>query len=172
MEERKLRQPEEKQELSELWELFRSQERELHEMRIRLSRFMTKGAPVFLQPSAVQAKISSHRPNFQPHVHFSRSLTNGSSGEQSNTERIPDALDEAQSKLHKGRPPFHPQAQQMLNDPLEAETLLDKEYNEKTFEDIKKHEVVPIISKGTDEIHDNAGTSKKKSVKKLSLIHI
>ena len=109
--ERKIREPEEKQELRELWELFRSQERELHEMRLRLSRFMTKGAPVFLQPPKTESKVPNQKSKYQPHVHFSRSLTNGSSGEQNHEEHFPDALEDVKSKLYKGRPGFHGKSQ-------------------------------------------------------------
>ena len=108
---RKLREPEEKQELRELWELFRSQERELHEMRLRLSRFMTKGAPVFLQPPKTESKVPNQKSKYQPHVHFSRSLTNGSNGEPNHEEHFPDALEDVKSKLYKGRPGYHGKTQ-------------------------------------------------------------
>ena len=152
MEERKLRQPEEKQELSELWELFRSQERELHEMRIRLSRFMTKGAPVFLQPPKLEAKISSHKSKFHPHVHFSRSITNGSSGEQNDVENIAGSLDDMQKKIHKGRPHLHGQSQQML----------ETDYTGNMFEDTDG------LNGKSDICKDGTASSRKKTMKKTT----
>ena len=47
----KLREEDEKHELSELWQLHKSQETELNDMRLKLSRFMTKGAPILLPSS-------------------------------------------------------------------------------------------------------------------------
>ena len=152
MEERKLRQPEEKQELSELWELFRSQERELHEMRIRLSRFMTKGAQVFLQTPKIEGKSSGYKSKFQPHVHFSRSITNGSSAEQNDVENIAGSLDDMQKKIHKGRPHFHGQSQQMP----------ERDYTGKIFEDPDGLNVNPDVS------NDGPTSSRKKSMKKPS----
>ena len=171
MEERRRRQPEEKQELSELWELFHSQERELHEMRIRLSRFMTKGAPVFVQQPVAQTKASSHKANFQPHVHFSRSLTTGSSGEQNNTELVADALDEGESKVHKGRTLLYKQSQRQLNlnSIDQAKSIMDKVPSEKGFEEIRKHEGASAVLNDTKDIPQNAIPTKKKHIKKQSI---
>ena len=138
LEERKIRQPEEKHELRELWELFHSQERELHEMRIRLSKFMTKGAPVFLQPPKAEAKFTREKTKFNPHVHFSRSITNGSNEEQMDLEHMPDALNEVKSKIHKGR----------------------TEYRSARFEEADGQEVSPNV------FQTEPAPSKKKSIKK------
>ena len=163
MEEKKLRRPEERQELRELWELFRSQERELHEMRIRLSRFMTKGAPVFLQPPKVEAKATSNKPKFHPHVHFSRSLTNGSSGEKNHDEAINERLDDAQSKLHKGRPQFQGQSQQMAQATIKSDKILDNDYGSNMFEEPGGQGLEQNISKDINET-----ISRKKSTKRVS----
>ena len=156
LEERKLRRPEEQQELRELWELFRSQERELHEMRLRLSRFMTKGAPVFLNPSKIERKSSISKPKFHPHVHFSRSLTNGSSGENNAIEHIPEAVDDVHSKIHKGRPVL----QGPSTSSLKAET--DQGYHGKIFEESTGHGLGQDITKGD-------GVSRKRSGKKAAM---
>ena len=154
MAERKQREPEEKQELRELWELFRSQERELHEMRLRLSRFMTKGAPVFMQPPKVESRVSSHKSKYQPHVHFSRSLTNGSNEEQKEEENFQEALQDVQSRLHKGRPGFHAKQQS----PMTEDGVLEGNYANEMHENKDKE---------SGSIEKNIG-GRKKSSKKLT----
>lgn len=130
---------------------------------------MTKGASVFLQPPKTEARSSSHKPKFHPHVHFSRSLTNGSSGEQNNGEPIPDVLDEMQSKIHKGRAGFHAQSQQLSKDHSKADILLDKNFNGETFKETERPEFVPNISTDTKELQQDAGLSRKKGVRKNSV---
>ena len=134
-----MRAPDEKQELQELWDLYRSQERELNEMRIRLSRFMTKGAPVFAQPSELKTKTSGEKAQFRQHVHFSSSLTNGSSEERKSDESIRDAVDEAGAKVHKGSVSLH-------------------QIDETSSQPIKSQNDVPISAKDTKK------TTKKKVV--------
>ena len=155
LEERKLHRPEEQQELRELWELFRSQERELHEMRLRLSRFMTKGAPVFLNPSKIERKSSISKPKFHPHVHFSRSLTNGSSGENNAIEHIPEAVEDVHSKIHRGRPVLPGPSTPALK------TETDQGHHGKIFEESTGHGLGQDIPKGD-------GVSRKRSGKKSS----
>jgi hypothetical protein len=113
---------------------------------------MTKGAQVYLETPKVKIKGSSHKSKFQPHVHFSRSITTGSSGEQNEVENIAGTLDDMQKKIHKGRPHFHGQSQKMQ----------EGDYTGKMFEDTDGLNVNPDVSK------DGSPSSKNKSIKKPS----
>ena len=120
-------------------------------MRLRLSRFMTKGAPVFMQPPKVESRVLNQKSNYQPHVHFSRSLTNGSNGEQKDEENFQDALQDVQSRLHKGRPNRGKKQASMTGD----EEMNGNQCNE-MFKNQETQEV------GTE----NSNSARKKSAKK------
>ena len=125
---------------------------------------MTKGAPVFLQPPKVESKVTSHKSKYQPHVHFSRSLTNGSNGEQHQEENFQEALQDVQSRLHKGRPGYQGRQKTSITGDEMFENQEIKPSGTETGELVKKKSVKKS-SGGARPKSSRAGGKRQKTSK-------